>query len=118
MDALAKELKAQGVDLVIHTVGFGVAAKAAGQLQCIAEAGDGNYYQANDRTAFSDALFAVREAELQHEGETVRVGISIGLAALRQGETAEQWLDRADKALYASKGAGRDRLTVAERMGD
>lgn len=65
--ALAKELKAQGVDLVIHTVGFGVAAKAARQLQCIAKAGDGNYYQAKDRPALSKALLAVRAAVTKNQ---------------------------------------------------
>jgi len=60
------------------------------------------------------ALFSVRDAKMEHEGQLVRVGVSIGIAALRQGETPRNWLDRADKALYASKEAGRDRLTVAE----
>jgi diguanylate cyclase len=62
------------------------------------------------------ALFEIREAEVVHEGKPIRVGVSIGVAALKQGETQAQWLERADKALYASKEAGRDRLTVAEKM--
>jgi len=65
--ALAKELKAQGVNLIIHTVGFGVGGKAARQLQCIAEAGDGNYYQVKDRAALSKALFAVRAAVTENK---------------------------------------------------
>ena len=46
--------------------------------------------------------------------ETIgQVTVSIGYAALRAGETAEAWFDRADQALYASKQGGRNRLTCA-----
>ena len=38
---------------------------------------------------------------------------SIGLAELKRGEDAEDWLDRADRALYQAKSQGRDRLVVA-----
>ncbi|MGE5338163.1 MAG: GGDEF domain-containing protein [Gemmatimonadota bacterium] len=41
------------------------------------------------------------------------VTISLGVAAYRERETLEQWIDRADQALYQSKQAGRDRVTVA-----
>lgn len=60
------------------------------------------------------ALYAVREAEVADEGEPVRVSISMGIAALRQGEKPAEWVKRADDALYRSKGDGRDRLAVAE----
>jgi hypothetical protein len=63
--ALAKELKAQGTKLVIHTVGFGVGADAASQLQCIAKEGGGRYYDAKDRTALGKALFEVRQSVVE-----------------------------------------------------
>ena len=59
-------------------------------------------------------LSAVREVEALHKEQTIRVGMSMGIAPLRQGETPREWLDRADAALYASKNAGRDRLSVAD----
>lgn len=65
--ALARELKAGGIDLVIHTVGFGVGDEAASQLQCVAEAGGGNYYHVTDGNQLRDALFAVREAVAERE---------------------------------------------------
>ena len=42
------------------------------------------------------------------------VTVSVGLAQLRQGEAPSNFMERADAALYASKRAGRDRVTRAE----
>jgi diguanylate cyclase len=41
------------------------------------------------------------------------VTISLGVAAYRPGESLEEWLARADRALYASKQHGRNRVTLA-----
>ncbi len=38
------------------------------------------------------------------------VTISIGVAVLRQGDTSQVLLDRADKCLYAAKRNGRNRV--------
>lgn len=65
--ALAKQLGSQGIDLVIHTVGFGVGGDAAAQLQCVAQAGGGNYYHAANGAALRESLFAVREAVAKAE---------------------------------------------------
>lgn len=43
-----------------------------------------------------------------------RITVSIGIAAFREGETLEEWLDRADKALYSSKQGGRNRVSAYE----
>lgn len=43
----------------------------------------------------------------------VSVTVSGGLAAWRPGDGVDDLVDRADKALYASKKAGRDRITLA-----
>jgi diguanylate cyclase (GGDEF)-like protein len=40
------------------------------------------------------------------------VTVSIGAAALRGGETAVQWVSRADRALYRAKANGRNRIEV------
>ena len=61
------------------------------------------------------ALFAVREASVRSGDEEIRVSLSIGVAHIQHGESAEAWMKRADRALYASKEAGRDRATYASK---
>lgn len=48
-----------------------------------------------------------------HEGHELRFTLSMGIAQLSPTETAEQWLKRADQALYKSKNTGRNRYTVS-----
>jgi diguanylate cyclase len=43
----------------------------------------------------------------------MQVTISAGVATLRQNETSDNFLARADSALYASKARGRNRITTA-----
>jgi diguanylate cyclase len=43
----------------------------------------------------------------------VTATVSIGVAAFADGDTPVRLVDRADRALYAAKGAGRDRVAVA-----
>ncbi|HEX5392768.1 MAG TPA: GGDEF domain-containing protein [Rhodocyclaceae bacterium] len=42
-----------------------------------------------------------------------KVTTSLGVSTYRQGESANEFFDRADKALYVSKEEGRNRVTVA-----
>lgn len=42
-----------------------------------------------------------------------RITISVGIASQKKGESLEQLIERADKALYESKGNGRNRVTAA-----
>ena len=51
-----KKVIGTGVDLQIDTVGFAVNAKARAQLQCIADAGHGSYYDAKDAKALTSSL--------------------------------------------------------------
>ncbi len=44
---------------------------------------------------------------------SVQVKLSAGVAALIPGESAANWVARADKALYAAKNAGRNRIVLA-----
>lgn len=50
------------------------------------------------------------------DDELGAVTLSAGFARRRPGETASALLDRADAALYASKHAGRNRVTSADRL--
>ncbi len=45
------------------------------------------------------------------KGTTARVTISVGVTQFATGDTIETFIKRADKAMYDSKKAGRDRLT-------
>ena len=53
---VAKELAADGVDLAIHTVGFKVDDAAREELQCIAQAGNGEFHEADDAGSLAETL--------------------------------------------------------------
>ncbi|QCW25834.1 sensor domain-containing diguanylate cyclase [Lysobacter enzymogenes] len=55
---------------------------------------------------------SVSGSPLSIDGRLLPVSLSLGVAELQPGETPEQLLERADAALYASKSAGRDRVTA------
>jgi len=53
----------------------------------------------------------IRTAVEQHDfADGLHVTASLGLAVCQPTDTWESWLDRADKALYRSKSAGRNRV--------
>ncbi len=54
---------------------------------------------------------AINCRPLSIDGNLFEASISLGVAELAAGETAEHLLERADAALYSSKSAGRDRVT-------
>lgn len=53
---VAADLSEDGIDLEIHVVGFDVDEQAREQLQCIAEAGNGQYVDATDTDTLTSAL--------------------------------------------------------------
>jgi diguanylate cyclase (GGDEF)-like protein len=61
-------------------------------------------------------LERVRALRITYNGKALgSITVSIGLATYpRNGETVKAIVQSADKALYAAKGAGRDRIAVAE----
>jgi two-component system cell cycle response regulator len=63
----------------------------------------------------ADRLRAALEALPISEpsGQILTVTASFGVAALEAGETLEQIVDRADRAMYAAKSAGRNRVLSA-----
>ncbi|GGY20013.1 GGDEF domain-containing protein [Rhodanobacter panaciterrae] len=56
---------------------------------------------------------ALASTTVAHDGCMIPVTVSIGIAALHPGESIEQWLSRADKALYEAKHNGRNRCATA-----
>ncbi|MEM9354050.1 MAG: GGDEF domain-containing protein [Planctomycetota bacterium] len=51
---------------------------------------------------------AIQTIEVEHEGKTLHVTISVGVAQLERGETSINLIRRADEGVYASKEAGRN----------
>ncbi|MCB2228908.1 MAG: VWA domain-containing protein [Desulfarculaceae bacterium] len=58
---VVKALKASGVKFVLQVVGFDVDAKGKAQLECLASAGGGKYFSANDAAGLLAALEAVKK---------------------------------------------------------
>ncbi len=59
--AAVGSLVQQGVKLKVHVVGFDVAKKEQQQLICIAKAGNGKYFTANNAEQLKDALTEVKQ---------------------------------------------------------
>jgi diguanylate cyclase len=53
------------------------------------------------------AVRSIQTASIR--GEPINVTVSVGAAMLDPGESTQQWIERADKALYRAKATGRDR---------
>lgn len=59
--AVAEELAKMNIDLKVHVVGFNVDAATRAQLQCIADKGRGQYFDARNAAEFSAALQQTQE---------------------------------------------------------
>jgi len=53
---LVKQAKEQGVKITLHVVGFGIVEKDLSALECIAQAGGGQYFPANNAGELAEAL--------------------------------------------------------------
>ncbi|MCT1453332.1 VWA domain-containing protein [Corynebacterium sp. p3-SID1145] len=62
---VAKELAGDGFDLTIHTVGFKTDEEARKELECVAEAGGGEFMEADDAGSLAESVkfLAQRDAE-------------------------------------------------------
>ena len=72
--AMARGAAASGVDMKLHVVGFDVDSETRAQLQCIAEEGGGQYFNASDTAGFAAAMrqvAQVAQAEPEPEPEPV-----------------------------------------------
>jgi Ca-activated chloride channel family protein len=63
---VARELETQGIDLVLHTIGFAVDDAARTQLTCMAEVTGGTYTDAADGAALERTLPQVTSAALRN----------------------------------------------------
>lgn len=66
-----------------------------------------------DLGAIGDRLIeAVRALRIDYQGNILQITCSIGLTVCRPDDSPETVLNRADRALYHAKQAGRDRITI------
>jgi len=65
------------------------------------------------QTLSSRLLNLLRDIDIERDGIRVKVRGSVGVASSTVGDTCAAWIERADKALYEAKRAGRDRAVVA-----
>ena len=56
---------------------------------------------------------SIMSHEWGHYAEQLKVTASMGIAQHRPNESTRDWLERADKALYAAKSGGRNRTIAA-----
>jgi Mg-chelatase subunit ChlD len=59
--AAVEAIRAQGMNVRVHVVGFDVKEEERKQLQCIADAGGGKYFSADDSAQLTTALTEVRQ---------------------------------------------------------
>lgn len=60
-----------------------------------------------------EAMGRIRKEVFVHGSNEIRFTVSMGIAGLQSGETFDQWIKRADVALYESKNTGRNKYTVS-----
>jgi len=67
--AVAAELVQRGVNVRVHVVGFDVDDETRAQLQCIAEKGNGEYFDARNASDFQEAVNKAQEVAVVTEPE-------------------------------------------------
>ena len=65
-------------------------------------------------TALEELRNGIEHAPFHFKNEPVPVTISIGFTELRDGDTLESSFERADRAMYQAKEAGRNRIVAAD----
>ncbi len=117
--AVARQLNQAGIAVKIHVVGFDIKPEERAELECIARAAGGKYFDAGSADELSRVLGEVQEQVLQKEASSVRIKIG-GLGKLRFD--APGWLpsdpyryrleSAADGKVVASGGGNLDELTL------
>lgn len=64
-----------------------------------------------------EALNKIRKEVFVHGELKINFTVSMGIAQWTQNETQDQWIKRADSALYTSKQTGRNKYTLAPAPG-
>ncbi|MFN0034043.1 MAG: vWA domain-containing protein [Saprospiraceae bacterium] len=97
---LVKQARAQGTKTTLHVVGFGIEEHDLSPLECIAQAGGGQYFPANNAEELSGALEQTIEKPVLEAGLlSVKVTlegkpVDATLKVFRKGETIETAIGR------------------------
>jgi Ca-activated chloride channel family protein len=75
--AAVREMRAAGVRATVHVVGFDVSEEEREQLMCIAEAGNGRYFSADNATELNEALTEVKREVVEQAAEPEPRGVSL-----------------------------------------
>ena len=109
--AVVKKLKESGIRFVLHVVGFDVQDDESEQLRCMANAGGGEYYAADDTesllAAFKEMQKSVEKSLVVVPAETKTVGRKTSLAKVRVAMP-----ESAVKSLAFYKFTGKDGKTI------
>ncbi|HET6334510.1 MAG TPA: diguanylate cyclase [Polyangiales bacterium] len=100
--------------------------KAVRSCDVVARYGGEEFVLALPSTPLQGAVLVAERARRTLEEATVQAGngssvpvtASFGVAQLNSGETIDQLIDRADRAMYAAKSGGRNRVETAESLPD
>lgn len=74
-----------------------------------------DYQATHAQQKAEEALTHIREQTLVHEHWQIKYTVSMGIAQLHENESIEEWVKRADQALYDSKHNGRNKATLASK---
>ena len=97
-----------------------VAEQVSREVDCVGRIGGEEFVLVLSGTNETDAVICaerlangLKDMHVTRVEPRYRMTASVGIAEYQVGETIEEMLDRADKAMYDAKRAGRDRIVVA-----
>ncbi len=83
---VVKAARASGVEFVMHIVGFGLKANETEPLECAAQAGGGDYFDASSAEELAEGLY---EATAQ----TVDAAVNISVSATKNGKPLDVYIE-------------------------
>jgi diguanylate cyclase (GGDEF)-like protein len=75
-----------------------------------------NEYKGIMETIANKVRILVEKSRISRSSNTVKVTVSIGATLANPEDTIDTLFERADKLMYLSKSAGRNRVTLKEVM--
>jgi diguanylate cyclase (GGDEF)-like protein len=93
-------------------------------MDCLGRYGGEEFLLLMPRMSLSNALIgaerlrkSVEQAVFSEAGADIKITVSIGVAPYREGETIEQFIANADRALYQAKSSGRNCVKAGIMVG-